>query len=71
MAKSKKEYITYTIIIFNSFFEYGFLRRQSSSGTSTFGRGTAGGGGSSYNDEWADSGENPLSKTTHYWEYIT
>lgn len=69
-AKSRKEYITNVIIIFNSFFEYGFLRKSASSNT-------AGGGGSStvrssYTDEWADADlSNPLGKVDHYWEYMT
>ena len=63
IAKSKKEYITYTILIFNSFFDYGFLRRQSSSSTL--------GARSSLTDEWTEYGDNPFSKVEHYWEYIT
>jgi len=43
--KNRKDYITNVIIIFNSFFEYGFLRKSNSSST---------GGKSSYTDEWAD-----------------
>lgn len=62
IAKSKKEYITYSIIIFNSFFEYGFLRRQSSSSSM--------GQRSSYTNEF-DSSENPFAKVDHYWEYLT
>lgn len=67
-TKSRKEYITNIIIIFNSFFEYGFLRRSNSSST-------GGGGGplrSSYTDEWADSGDSgQLGRVEHYWEYMT
>lgn len=36
-AKSKKEYITNLIIIFNSFFEYGFIRRGTTTSSSTGG----------------------------------
>jgi len=51
------------IIIFNSFFEYGFLHKSitSSSGKS-----------SSYADEWADGDDsNQLGRVEHYWEYMT
>jgi len=63
IAKQRKDYITNVIIIFNSFFEYGFLRKSNSSST---------GGKSSYTDEWADGDDsNQLGKIEHYWEYVT
>jgi hypothetical protein len=45
MVRMRKEYITSMIIIFNSFFEYGFIRKSVSSST---------GGRSVFTDEWAD-----------------
>ena len=63
-ARSRKEYITNIIIIFNSFFEYGFLRKSSSS--------SMGGKSSSLTDEWADGDDSSqLGKIDHYWEYMT
>jgi hypothetical protein len=62
-TRLRKDYITNIIIIFNSFFEYGFLRKSHSSST---------GGQSSYTDEWADGDDsNQLGRIEHYWEYIT
>ena len=55
--------MTNIIIIFNSFFEYGFLRKSSSS--SSLGK-------SSYSEEWADADDsNQLGKIEHYWEYVS
>jgi hypothetical protein len=63
-SKTRKDYITNIIIIFNSFFEYGFLKKSNSSST---------GGKSSYTDEWAEGDEsgNQLGRIEHYWEYMT
>lgn len=61
--KYKKDYITNIIIIFNSFFEYGFLHKSNSSST---------GKSSSYADEWADGNDSgQLGRIEHYWEYMT
>jgi hypothetical protein len=63
-AKQRKDYITNIIIIFNSFFEYGFLRKSANS--------SSGGAKSSYTDEWADSNDSSqLGRIEHYWEYMT
>ena len=63
-AKQRKDYITNIIIIFNSFFEYGFLRKSNNS--------SSGGAKSSYTDEWADSNDSSqLGRIEHYWEYMT
>ena len=43
---AKKNYISKLIMIFNSFFEYGFLLKSSNSSST--------GGKASLNDEWAD-----------------
>lgn len=65
-VKNKKEFITNVIMIFSSFFEYGFLNRSSSFTSSS------GAKSSSYADEWADSHESgSLGRVEHYWEYIT
>ncbi|CDW86501.1 UNKNOWN [Stylonychia lemnae] len=62
-VKQRKDYITNVIIIFNSFFEYGFLHKSISSSS---------GKSSSYADEWADGDDsNQLGRVEHYWEYMT
>lgn len=64
-ASSKKEYISNTILIFNSFFEYGFLNRSSSYSSSSNAR-------SSFADEWGSSHDSgSIRRVEHYWEYLT
>jgi len=56
------QYIKNLIIIFMSFFEYGFLRRSNTSSS----------GKSSYTDEIPEDMEgNMLQRVEHYWEYLT
>ena len=66
-SRTKKEFVTNLIIIFNSFFEYGFTRGLGSSSSGHMRS------GSPADDEWADSHDssNPLTRVTHYWEYMT
>ena len=47
-AKTKKEYITNVMLIFNSFFEYGFLRGKDTSSSMA---------NSSCTEEWEQSGD--------------